>query len=347
MVVTFNRRELLVRCLEALAAQTRPVARVVVVDNASTDGTLEHLEASGVAERVAVDYVRLRRNGGGAEGFHYGVRAALDGESDWIWLMDDDCEPAPGCLESLLASAPAAAADTAVVAPVVVDPDDRLLPLNRGHVRRRWFFAPLVAASPQEHAAHATRIGFCSFVGPLVRTAAARRIGLPLREMFIRFDDVEYLSRLRAEDERMWLVGAARIVHRDPQPLTGAGWRAMWGDYSQRAPFAQRWKRLYGVRNLLWCGYRDGYVTLPQGLSQVLVQVVRSMLFDERRLRSARLLWIYARDARAGRFRNVPPDRWPALAATRRPSRIVDREALRYDADVAEAPRRLGSRAPA
>ena len=60
VVVTFNRRELLVRCLEALAAQTRPAVRVVVVDNASTDGTLEHLEASGVADRLEVDYVRLR-----------------------------------------------------------------------------------------------------------------------------------------------------------------------------------------------------------------------------------------------------------------------------------------------
>lgn len=347
MVVTFNRRELLVRCLEALAAQTRPVGRVVVVDNASTDGTLEHLQASGVAERVEVDYVRLRRNGGGAEGFHYGVRAALEGESDWLWLMDDDCEPAPDGLEALLAAPCAQRPDAAVLAPVVEDDRGRVLPINRGHVRPRWFFAPLVAAMPREYAADATRIEFCSFVGPLVRTASARRIGLPMREMFIRFEDVEYLSRLAAHDETMWLVGASRIVHRDPRPVAGADLRAMWGDYSQRTPFAQQWKRLYGVRNQLWCGYRDGYVSRAQGLSQVLVQAVRTVLFHERRRRSLRLLATYARDARAGRFRNVAPSRWPALAAERDVEGFLDREALRYDEDVSEPPRRLGSRARA
>jgi GT2 family glycosyltransferase len=346
VVVTFNRRELLVRCLEALAAQTRPVARIVVVDNASTDRTLEYLEASGVADRIDVDYVRLRRNGGGAEGFHYGVRAALEGESEWLWLMDDDCEPAPDALDALLRAPCAGRDDAAVLAPVVEDDRGRVLPVNRGHVRPRWFFAPLVAATPEEYAAAETRIGFCSFVGPLVRTAAARRIGLPMREMFIRFEDVEYLSRLAAHGQTMWLVGASRIVHRDPQPLAGADLRSMWGDYAQRIPFAQQWKRLYGVRNQLWCGYRDGYVSPAQGLSQVLVQAVRTGLFHERRARSLRLLRVYARDARAGRFRNVAPARWPALTSERDVAGFLDREALSYDADVSEPPRRLGSRAP-
>jgi GT2 family glycosyltransferase len=343
VVVTYNRHELLVRCLEALAAQSHPVARVVVVDNASTDGTLEHVRASGVAERVELRYVRLRRNGGGAEGFHYGVREALRSDADWIWLMDDDCEPAPDALEALLGAPCARHPDAAVLAPVVEDDRGRVLPINRGHVRARWFFAPLVAASPEEHAADCARIEFCSFVGPLVRTSAARRTGPPMREMFIRFEDVEYLSRLTAGGETMWLVGAARIVHRDPQPVAGADFRAMWGDYSRPTPFDQQWKRVYGVRNQLWCGYRDGYVSRAQGLSQVLVQAVRTVLFHERRLRSLRLLWTYARDARAGRFRNVAPARWPALARERDLDGFLDREALRYDEDVAEPERRLTS----
>ena len=60
VVVTHNRRELLVRCLEALAAQEHPVAEVVLVDNASTDGTLEHVAECGVAGRLPIRAVRLR-----------------------------------------------------------------------------------------------------------------------------------------------------------------------------------------------------------------------------------------------------------------------------------------------
>ena len=83
VVVTHNRRELLLACLEALASQTHPLDGVVVVDTASTDGTTEALETAGVRERLALDYIRLARNGGGAEGFHYGLRAALETGADW------------------------------------------------------------------------------------------------------------------------------------------------------------------------------------------------------------------------------------------------------------------------
>src|SRR5918998_5992428 len=111
VVVTYNRKEMLVECLEALARQTVPPTRVVLVDNASADGTREHVEA---AAPLPVDYLRVTRNGGGAEGFHYGVRAALERPCEWLWLMDDDCEPPPDCLASLLA---AAEPDDALLAP--------------------------------------------------------------------------------------------------------------------------------------------------------------------------------------------------------------------------------------
>ncbi|MEA2272653.1 MAG: rhamnopyranosyl-N-acetylglucosaminyl-diphospho-decaprenol beta,3/1,4-galactofuranosyltransferase, partial [Solirubrobacteraceae bacterium] len=85
VVVTYNRRALLLECLEGIARQTHPVAGVLVVDNASTDGTREALERSGVADRLRIDYLRLARNGGGSEGFHYGVREALrPGAADWL-----------------------------------------------------------------------------------------------------------------------------------------------------------------------------------------------------------------------------------------------------------------------
>src|SRR5688500_13373643 len=93
VVLTYNRKALLAECLRALLAQTLPVDRVLVVDNASTDGTEELLRAEGLLERVA--YLRLERNLGSSGGFNRGVAAAREGGWDWLWIMDDDAEPRP------------------------------------------------------------------------------------------------------------------------------------------------------------------------------------------------------------------------------------------------------------
>ena len=93
VVVAYNRAELLAEVLAALAAQRAPLARVVVVDNASTDASAEVARAAG----DLVDLVSLPRNTGGAGGFAAGMAVALaDHEPDWLWLMDDDTVPDRG-----------------------------------------------------------------------------------------------------------------------------------------------------------------------------------------------------------------------------------------------------------
>jgi GT2 family glycosyltransferase len=198
-----------------------------------------------------------------------------------------------------------------------------VLPIHRGHVKPRWFFSPLMQTPAPQGVAE---IDFCSFVGPLVRTAAVRRIGLPKRELFIRFEDVEYVQRLWPE--RLLLVGGAHIVHKESKPVAGRGLGPRWREYRERMPFADQWKRLAGVRNQLYAGRIGGYITAPQAVSQVAVQAARTLLFHERPFRTSRLLARYALDGWYGRFVNRPPGRWEG-------------EALRYDEDVAEPIRPL------
>src|SRR5260221_2165012 len=101
VVVTYNRKELLARCLEAIRAQSRPCERVFIVDNASTDGTPEYLAAAALMGD-SIQYIRLPANSGSAGGFHEGMRRAYESGYDWLWLMDDDGCPAPDRLEDLL-----------------------------------------------------------------------------------------------------------------------------------------------------------------------------------------------------------------------------------------------------
>ena len=98
VVVTFNRKSLLRGCLKSLQNQSRALDSILVVDNASTDGTLSMLSS----EFPDVETLVLTQNEGGAGGFHEGMKRAFEMGFSWIWIMDDDGTPAPNCLELLL-----------------------------------------------------------------------------------------------------------------------------------------------------------------------------------------------------------------------------------------------------
>src|SRR5215471_20432657 len=118
VVVTYNRRDLLLESLAAVLAQTRAPDKVIVVDNASQDGT-----AAAVREKFpAVHLAELRRNSGGAGGFAGGMALALADGADLIWLMDDDTVPEPGALSALLAARERMAAQAAGPSAAVARP---------------------------------------------------------------------------------------------------------------------------------------------------------------------------------------------------------------------------------
>ncbi len=101
VVVTFNRLDLLQRLVGTLA-ETDGLDEILVVDNASTDGTGEWLRSAET--RTEHLHARLLTdNTGGAGGFHEGLRWAVERGADLVWLMDDDGLPEAGCLKTLLA----------------------------------------------------------------------------------------------------------------------------------------------------------------------------------------------------------------------------------------------------
>ena len=128
VVVTWNRRDLLVESLAALRAQTHPPAEIVVVDNASTDGTTELLRD----ESDGLQVVHLTRNTGGAGGFAAGIERALTLEPDLVWLLDDDTVPTETAAERLVAAWAAYPGPVrpAVLASRVVWTDGRDHPMN-------------------------------------------------------------------------------------------------------------------------------------------------------------------------------------------------------------------------
>ena len=88
VIVTYNRKAMLQRCLRALCTQTAGVPELWVIDNASTDGTAELVAQLNLP---TMHYYNTGKNLGGAGGFACGIQQAACSGAEYLWIMDDDC----------------------------------------------------------------------------------------------------------------------------------------------------------------------------------------------------------------------------------------------------------------
>ena len=299
-VLTRNRKALLAECIRGLLGQTHPVDTIVVLDNASTDGTREHLAAEGLLDRVR--YERREENTGGAGGYREGVRLLQETGCDWLWLMDDDAEPVPDALETLLA-APVAGSRCGAV----VHPDGTLDLQHRCTMGRFIVPLPESAYAPGRY----ERVDCASFVGLLMDAAASRRAGLPVAEFFIGYDDAEYSLRL----DPIHLVPESRMLHKVPiGGVTGTRRsrlvnRAFGLTYAP-TPWPAYWRDLYRIRNFMWLRHRHGHVSRPEFALLVAGYAAKSLLYDPQPWKRIPLLVRYARKGRRGDWSAPSPEEW-------------------------------------
>ena len=205
VVVTFNRRELLGRLLDVLT-RIDALDAILVVNNASTDGTAEFLE-SLTDERVKSR--TLPTNLGGAGGFQAGLQWSVEDGYDLSWMMDDDGVPTPGCLSHLLEFH----GDYDFWGPAVLaeqDPSRLCFPVRKpGTATVARTLAELTQASVDGVVADVV----IPFNGVLVTRELAEQIGTPRAEFFIWGDDVEYLWRAQRAEARTGTVVDAHFLH--------------------------------------------------------------------------------------------------------------------------------------
>ena len=308
LVLTRNRRELLLECLAALGRQTAPVERIVVIDNASSDGTEETVRGLGLGERLV--YRRLEQNVGSAGGYSAGVEVARELDVDWIWIMDDDAEPPDDSLERLLAAPEAGDPATAALASAVVVPGGQVDILHRGFTGRFLRALPETEYRDGNH----VELGFSSFTGLLVSARVARVEDPPRSDFFIWADDVEYTIRLRRHG-RIVLVPEAVIVHKTRMggrgnTLRGRLVNRLFGVEYPSADWDTYWKNLHMFRNFAWIkrehlGAGDRDLAVMAG-----AYVVKSVLYDSRPLRRVPwILWASGR-GRRGEPLGMSPERW-------------------------------------
>ena len=137
IVVTYNRKEMLKECIEALLKQTYKKQQIYIIDNASTDGTKDYIKK--YIDNKKVFYYNTGKNSGGAGGFNYGVREALKNKVDYAWLMDDDSiAEDKNALKSLVDKATFLKDDFSFLSSIVKWTDGKICQLNKQTLDGAW-----------------------------------------------------------------------------------------------------------------------------------------------------------------------------------------------------------------
>ena len=202
VVVTYNRKESLLRCIAALRGQRGAATDILVVDNASTDGTAAAL-APLIAEK-AVLYRNTGENLGGAGGFNVGMRWAVEEGYDCLWVMDDDCIPDPDALAALVAADRHLNGNYGFLSGMAYWRDGNPCEMN---IQKSDLWHKLTAPT-----APLTPVVMATFVSAFIPADRVREVGLPIREFFIWSDDLEYTRRL-SRRYLCYAVRDCRVLH--------------------------------------------------------------------------------------------------------------------------------------
>lgn len=288
VVVTYNRLELLKECVEALCGQTHP-ADLLIVDNASTDGTQEWIRNRMQQENSGrIQGIFLEENTGGAGGYFVGMKWAVEQGYDYIWIMDDDTIPMKDALERLLNGL------WSVEARCVSGADKRKMPQKCGFVsstvlwtdknpcimnRQHYVGEPFTVVRGTGNVSAdgpAEDIGECqmqqvdsaTFVSLLFRREAVEHCGLPLKEYFIWGDDKEYTLRM-AKEYFCCHVKDSIVIHK----MTANSGSNIVTDEAARVP-----RYYYAYRNDLCTAKRRGIMEVCIYFAAFVLNMIRVLV---------------------------------------------------------------------
>jgi GT2 family glycosyltransferase len=257
VIVSFNTREDLRRCLESLTAAPPAVGHeIVVVDNASSDGSAGMVRERWPSVRVLAQPANL----GFAAANNVGIRATGAG---LILLLNSDTLVPPGAVDALVAAL-RAHPEAAVAGPRLVDADGRIevsfgpMIAPFAEVRQKCLTALHrrgvgVATRWVERAASRERfVDWVSGAALLVYRRDAEAVGLLDERYFMYTEDVDFCAAIRARRRRILFTPAATITHlrgraraTDPARVGAAYRRSQLAFYAKHHPRWLPWLRAY------------------------------------------------------------------------------------------------------
>ena len=236
VLVTYNRKNELIKAISKYENQIKKPKYILIVNNSSSDGTLEILEEwknnnNGIDKYV----INLEYNIGGSGGFHIGLKKALNLECDWIWVADDDAYPdneafinADKFLKRNINNENIAAICAAVINNNKIDISHRRM-LIEGKIKIKE-----EEISEIEYNKEYFQLNLFSYVGSIISKKHLLEVGLTEKDYFIYCDDSEHSYRL-SKSGKILCVPCIKVVHNV--------------ELQNREEI--NWKKYYGIRNKL------------------------------------------------------------------------------------------------
>jgi len=208
VVVTFNRLFLLKECIESLRKQTVELNHIIVINNGSTDGTLNWL-----MQQSDITYI-TQENSGSAGGQYTGIKTAYEKGSDWIWCMDDDGKPNENTLEKLIEQAEN---DEVILHPLVLAGDKNTFSFGC------WLYPNTkqqILLKTQDELRKYLKNGEViipsygtPFNGTLLPRKIIKKVGYPNPKYFIWGDESEFIKRIVKNGYKSYVVLGAIFIH--------------------------------------------------------------------------------------------------------------------------------------
>lgn len=264
---TFNDAGFVEQALGSLERQTRPPDAIVVVDNASTDGTLDTTFPNGVM------VVRNSTNLGTSGAIGIGFTKALEQEFDWTWVLDPDSVPQPDALENLLAFfeglPPSEREQVCFLA-------CRLAAGSGGEIYKPMIFTDsTIKNAPIDGEAAYTRCDFFLWSGCLFQMRAVVKIGLPSADYFTDLTELEYGYRARRLGFTSYMVHGS-VLHQDVGRPPGVVATPIWkiGRLEFKFYEVSALRSYYHSRNLLYFWLYQCRPLRPRGVVRCIAYVL-------------------------------------------------------------------------
>lgn len=207
VIVTWNGKHLIERLVESLEKSDRPCERIVVVDNASSDGTVEML-----ADRFPrIEVIRMEKNIGYSAGINVGLKRVKEKGAQYVWVFNNDVVVKPDCLAKLVDTIESDP-QIGVVGPIVFDYKTKQI-AHAGYRINMWTGGMKEIGTPPGDEPYEVDSAFgCS---NLIRMEAVERIGGFDDGYNVYFDETDFNSRARRDGWKVVVEPRAGVYHEE------------------------------------------------------------------------------------------------------------------------------------
>lgn len=209
-VCNYNKREYVMRCVESLLKQSYQDRDIYVVDNASTDGSVEALKEH-FSQQIFI--IQNKENIGGSGGFDAAIQDALKKDYQYLVLCDNDVwvgEDTIQVMHEYMEAHP----DVGILGPKVLQMEKpELIQDFGGSIHDRYRLVGNYSGRRDVDLPDELECDYISTCTAMARVQAVRQFGSMPKENFIYWDDVEWSKRCQNSGYRTIAIGNARVWH--------------------------------------------------------------------------------------------------------------------------------------